>query len=38
LRAVVVYRVRASYNANTAAVGRWWTGALDAGPVTVEIR
>lgn len=31
------YSVTASYNAMTAAAGDWWTGALEAGPVTVAI-
>jgi hypothetical protein len=32
------YHVHASYNSDTAAVGRWWTGMLEAGPISVEIR
>jgi len=32
------YTVTASYNATTAAAGAWWSGVLEAGPVTVQIR
>lgn len=32
------YTVTARYNATTAAVGAWWTGVLEAGPVTVQIQ
>lgn len=32
------YTVKARYHSATAAVGDWWSGLLEAGPITVELR